>query len=158
MSATNGISGMTARRRPDVWDDDWTWRDRGRWAWQNLVPVAAISLAAWAVFGVGQALERQTREADERRNQTCTLFETDHLQDVQSLKRTYERLPEALDFYMEAAPERLQPFLRATIAGDLERLEREAKADSAPPYCDEPGFGLPEPDPVIPKRPPGLFK
>ena len=114
-------------------------------------------IAALAALGsVAAGFYRLEREQTERRNQTCTLNEGDHLQDVTELRRTYKRLPQALEFYLETAPERLRPFLRNAIASDLVRLEKEARIDAAPQFCDEPGIGLPEPDPVIPKRPKGL--
>lgn len=104
-------------------------------------------------------IERIEREGRERRDQTCFLFETDHAADVKSLSDVYEYL-DALD-----ATERRLSINRGLIA-TLPDREREAGADQAPDFCDEPGadaeargepsVGLPEPDPVIPKRPPSL--
>ena len=84
-------------------------------------------------------------ESAERRDQTCNLFETDHLQDVRQLRATYR--------YLAGLPleERTRPLTQAVLQG-LPQLEREARADPAPDFCDEPFVGLPEPDPVIPKR------
>lgn len=104
--------------------------------------------------------ERQQSETDRlvARDQSCMLNERDHLQDVQELRRTYDRLPEALEFYDQVAPtEGFRVFLRQAVEADVRRLEKEARVDRAPEVCDEPGFGLPEPDPVIPERPPGAL-
>jgi hypothetical protein len=35
----------------------------------------------------------------------------------------------------------------------LSTTEAEARMDDAPPFCDDEGIGLPEPDPVVPPRP-----
>lgn len=115
----------------------------------------AALLVLTVLVAVGFYLLEQTRT--ESRDQLCMWFEPDHLEDVQELRRTYKRVPEALEFYIAAAPEKLRPFLENAVATDVARLEAEARVDSAPAFCDEPGVGLPEPDPVVPKRPKGLL-
>ena len=84
-------------------------------------------------------------ESAERRDQTCNLFETDHLQDVKRLRATYR--------YLAGLPrdERTRPLTQAVLRS-LPALEREARSDPAPQFCDETFVGLPEPDPVVPKR------
>jgi hypothetical protein len=115
-------------------------------------------VVAFAALGlVGAGFYHLNRETSERRSQTCTWFEGDHLDDVQQLRRAYKRIPEALEFYLEAAPKRLHPFLVGAVTSDVERLEAEARVDAAPEFCDEESVGLPEPDPVIPKRPKNLL-
>lgn len=92
---------------------------------------------------------RLDSERAERTDQNCKLFELDHLQDVRDLRDTYKFLSNK-----EAATE--NPGLTRFIILNLPRTEKEAKIDSAPEYCDDPGLGLPEPDPVIPNRPDNL--
>lgn len=94
-------------------------------------------------------------EGEQRRDQTCTIFETQHLQDVNRLKRTYE--------YLDSLPESEwdKPLTREIVL-QLNTVEEQARLDGAPNYCDEPGVkaeaegqkpvGLPEPDPVLPKK------
>jgi hypothetical protein len=88
------------------------------------------------------------REGAERRDQTCLLFEGQHLTEVKQLERTYEYLSGLSQAQLS------EPLNRAVMLG-LSAQEEEAK-DRAPAYCDVKGVGLPEPDPVIPKRPEGL--
>lgn len=85
-------------------------------------------------------------ERDIRSDQTCELFETDHLQKVQSLRRTYKYLA-------QLTPEEASQPLNRFIITILPQNEQEAVIDRAPEYCDEPNIGLPEPDPKIPDRP-----
>jgi hypothetical protein len=117
----------------------------------------AVLAAFTALVLVGVGFYHLDQETTERRSQTCLWFEGDHLDDVNQLRRNYKRLPGALEFYLEAAPKRLHPFLVGAITSDLERLEAEARVDAAPAFCDEPDVGLGEPDPVIPERPKNLL-
>jgi hypothetical protein len=112
----------------------------------------AVKQNADRVDEIDRLVTRIEVEGRERRDQACVLNERDHLADVQNLKRAYDRLPEAFAFYMSIAPADMKPLLRSMIAQDLKRLEQEARVDQAPEYCDEPGVGLVEPDPVIPER------
>jgi len=123
-------------------------------------------LAFWSVLGTERALDRAqenaaetAREGVERRHQICLSAEREHLNDVIGLRRTYS--------YLESLTptEREQTLNRFIIRG-LAQAEDKVNVDPAPAFCDEPGVqaerrgeppvGLPEPDPVIPKRPPGL--
>lgn len=94
-------------------------------------------------------------ESKERRNQTCRVFESAHKQEIDDLNGTYRYLAGA------PPPER-GTTLYTLILSNLKKLESEAKDDEdevgvvVPAYCDEPGIGLPEPDPVVPKRPAGI--
>lgn len=94
-------------------------------------------------------------ESKERRNQTCRVFESAHKQEIDSLNGTYRYLANA------PPPER-GTSLYDTILRNLKKLEAEAASDTdevgviVPEYCDEPDVGLPEPDPVVPKRPVGI--
>lgn len=110
-----------------------------------------------------RAIANVAREGRERRDQTCRLFEGQHLADVNRLKRTYtylEHLP----------PTERGTTLTVAVVRQLPEIETDARVDSAPPYCDEPGekaerlwneshgrrgappIGLPEPDPTLPER------
>lgn len=101
------------------------------------------------IKGLAAFDERLVKEQFERRDQSCRLFEGDHLADVQSLEKTYE--------YLGAlTPEERKTTLNKTILNGLAEQEREAKVDSAPDFCDKPNTGLPEPDPVVPTRPPSI--
>ena len=145
---------------------DWR-RFRQRW-WLRLYgpPIArdlwlivVTILVLQSVHANGNTIDRIEREGIERRDQTCTLFETDHLQDAQRLARTYQYLDNL------TPAQRREPLNQALVA-QLPETEAEARSDSAPPYCDEPGaeaekngaepVGLPEPDPILPERPASL--
>lgn len=106
--------------------------------------LALLSVAA--VIGIGLKTRADQRE---RLDQTCTLFETDHLRDVKKLRHTYRYL-------LALRPDERDDTINRFVRRDLPELERDARTDSAPEFCDEPGRGLPEPDPVVPRRPRAL--
>lgn len=100
-----------------------------------------------------------------RRSANCRVFENDHRDEVDQLIQSYS-------FY-EDPPQGLEALLLDPRAlAELAELERDAHSDLdkhgayVPRYCDVPGakaekagaapIGLPEPDPVIPKRPEGI--
>jgi hypothetical protein len=84
-----------------------------------------------------------------RRDQSCKLTETAQLKKVESLENTYR--------YLSAlTTEERATTLNRFIFQGLRKQEQEARIDSAPKFCDEPGIGLPEPDPPIPARPQNL--
>ena len=96
-------------------------------------------------------LAEQAQERTIRSDQACELFETDHLQDVQSLGATYKYLA-------QLTPEERNQALNRFILLQLPQTEQQALVDRAPEYCDETtptgdDVGLPEPDPVVPDRP-----
>jgi hypothetical protein len=120
-----------------------------------IAALAALVLAGASILLSAVLFTRLDSEGAQRRDQSCRLFEADHLADVQRLKRTYE--------YLDRLPVReYGSTLTREIVRSLPTLEDEARADSAPDFCDEPGakaekagadpVGLPEPDPFIPKR------
>jgi hypothetical protein len=111
-----------------------------------------------------KTLEKIEQEGVERRDQSCTIAEREHLRAVESLRSTY--------LYVVNLPEEeLSSTLNRTIISQIPQTEERAKTDVAPPFCDEPGqveeerykrtqgefgsppVGLPEPDPEIPERP-----
>lgn len=84
-------------------------------------------------------------ETKDRVSQTCELFEGAHLNDVTQLKQTYK--------YIDAlGPREVKDTINQFIISGLPELELKARSDPAPEYCDEPDVGLPEPDPVLPKK------
>lgn len=112
-----------------------------RWG-RDMTTFAAVALAAWAVLNT-------VHERASRTDQTCTVFEQQHKDDVDQLIATYRYLASL------SGEELAQP-LNRFVLGSLPGVIREAQTDDAPPYCDEPGVGLPEPDPVVPERPRAL--
>jgi len=84
-----------------------------------------------------------------RRDQSCREFEQDHLDEVEELRERYAYLRRVEE------DERENTVTRIVLRG-LPVIEARARRDTAPAYCDGPNIGLPEPDPRIPCRPPGL--
>jgi hypothetical protein len=104
-----------------------------------------------ALLANHDAIELISRESRERRDQTCTISERQHQQDVLQLRRTYRYLVDPEQF-----GDRKGSDLYNVVLAQIGRTENEARIDRAPHFCDEPGIGLPEPDPVLPTRPTGL--
>lgn len=114
------------------------------------ISLVALVLAGASILLSSFLFTKLSDEGAERRDQSCRLFESDHLADVTRLERTYEFL---------GRQRRPSSLVREVVRG-LPELEREARLDRAPAYCDEPGaaaeragenpVGLPEPDPVLP--------
>lgn len=117
-------------------------RRTDRWRPLN---AAALILAAASILLSAWLYARIVSEGRERRDQSCLQNERRHLDDVQQLRNTYE--------FLEHLPrsEWGTPLTRA-IVRQLPQIERDARVDVAPKFCDEHGIGLPEPDPVVPKR------
>lgn len=109
------------------------------------LPGIALVLAALSIFLSVVLFAKIQSEGRERRSQSCLSSEGKHLDEVNQLKRTYG--------YLERNREHLNVGLAAEIMRVLPETERHAMHDAAPAFCDEPGIGLPEPDPKIPKRP-----
>lgn len=120
----------------------------GRWG-RDLTVAVAVGLALWGVIGTQANVSRLEKESHDRIDETCRISETKQKSDVDALAATYRYLGQL------KAAEFSQAINRAVLAG-LPRTVREAQTDDAPDYCDEPHVGLPEPDPVLPKRPPGI--
>lgn len=110
----------------------------------------------------------QYTNTEERRtslDQFCLVQEQRHMDQITNLRRTYQYLDQL------TAAQRLESFNGAIIRL-LPETEQEAKTDVAPPICDtkrktgvlgvllnigtEKDYGNPEPDPVVPERPPSL--
>lgn len=107
-----------------------------------------VRIADFRKLQMLQAIESQQRLNDTRTrvDESCKISERGHLEDVRQLRQTYRYL-------LQLTPAERQQPLNRFIIGQLPRTEREARTDNAPSYCDRAGVGLPEPDPVIPKRP-----
>lgn len=115
----------------------------------------ALVLAGASIMLSAYLFSRLATEGAERRDQSCEQFEGDHLADVKRLKRTYA--------YLDKLPrEEWGKPITVAIVQQLPELEEQARKDSAPEFCDEPGakaeargedpVGLPEPDPDVPDR------
>lgn len=108
-------------------------------------------------------LRRINMESTERRNQICLSDEREHKENVDRLVRTYG--------YIESlTPRQRGNAINQAVILQLPVTEKTAQTDTAPDFCDEPGVkneklyqrtqgeqgkppvGLPEPDPVVPKR------
>jgi hypothetical protein len=119
-----------------------------------LALVAGLVGITFAVAGyvkAENAIKQVVAEGAERRDQSCLHDEIDQRADVRGLRLTYK-------YIVKLTPrQRATPF-NALLIQQLPRSEREAGRDDAPPFCDEPGFGLPEPDQPIPDRPAELIE
>jgi hypothetical protein len=126
-------------------DKDFWRQPVARWA----VVAAYVFIAVAAGYGQAQDAHRRNdlkKETTERLDQSCTIFEQQHLEDVIQLAKTYQYLD---NLSVQQRTEGLNVF----IIKDLPETEKKAKTDSAPDFCDEPNLGLPEPDPTLPTKP-----
>jgi hypothetical protein len=98
------------------------------------------------------AINNINKERQERADQACLGAETLHQTEIKDLRRTYA--------IMENPPPVLETLLKNPLL--LEQTKEEIKAALndedefgvfVAPYCDEKGFGRPEPDPKVPKQP-----
>jgi hypothetical protein len=97
------------------------------------------------VISIALVFIEQQNSTNQRIDETCQLFEADHKADVEALVSTY-------NYLNQLRPKEADDTINQTIITNLPQLEREARTDTAPPFCDEPNRGLPEPDPEIPTR------
>lgn len=126
-------------------------RSAQRWGMVGvLLAAVAVALSVWLFV-------RAEGEGNERRDQTCEVFEGTHAEEVKGLKDVYQ-------FLVDQSPEERKSTLSRFIVRELPRTEAEAKSDSdrlgqqVPTYCDKDGIGRKEPDPKVPKRPKALEK
>ena len=136
----------------------------------NLVTVAAVGLAAIAVVVADDATEEAKRSSAQalraskathaavrrmkraqraRIHATCLIQEGKQRSDISALRRTYEYLS-------GLEPSEFGTPLNRAVLANLPATIREAQTDDAPFYCDRKGVGEAEPDPDLPKRPPGI--
>lgn len=112
----------------------------------------AASDAKVAANQAKQAIREVKREGRRRRDNTCQGSEGQHLQEIIDLRRTYK-------FYSDPPPEFAGLLQNPLVIQNLREDLRNAKQDDdrfgvfVPAYCDEPGIGRKEPDPIIPKPP-----
>ncbi len=91
------------------------------------------------------------QESKKRRDQTCALLEATHKRNVDNLNSTY-------DYISELKEREVHDTLTIFVLRNLPQAETSTRIDDAPQFCDEPGIGLPEPDPVINERPERVSK
>lgn len=123
--------------------------------WRELAAILAALNMLVSVYLFTEVRDKAAageRETVARRSDNCAVFEGQHLQEVKGLRDTYE--------YLTAVPRRRWDSTRRFVyETTLPRLEAEARDDEdldgaqVPHYCDMPGLGRPEPDPVVPDRP-----
>lgn len=118
--------------------------------WAALViGLLAVTVSLVGLFHQSRDLsaEQQQRQRDSvaRIDQSCALAEQKQKDDVHQLRETYG--------YLVRHRDSLDRGLAKEIVRALPEAEHRAQQDDAPPYCDEPNVGLPEPDLPIPPRP-----
>ncbi len=114
--------------------------------WALAAAGLVIAVLSWGVLRGAASVDDINRESTERIHQTCSLFERAHLSDVQRLRRLYQYLG-------QLRPDERDDAINRFVLATLPETEREARIDTAPEYCDRRNVGLPEPDPVVPRRP-----
>lgn len=124
--------------------------------WRTTIWVCGVASVAFSVYmslsvsiGNKQLLAKVSSESRKRQDQTCSVFERAFAVDVEQLSGTYK-------YILQLTPEEKKNTLNRVIISQLPAIEARTHEDRAPAFCDKPGVGLPEPNPVIPKRPPGL--
>lgn len=117
---------------------------RGR-QWFRFAVTVSVLLASASVFLSVVLFAHVSNEAQDRRDQECSIFEQRHLDTVGQLAATYQ--------YLETLPsaDYGTNLTKAVIRG-LASQEQRARGLSVPIYCDAPGVGLDEPNPTLPAR------
>lgn len=92
-----------------------------------------------------QAIARSDKEGRDRRDQTCTIAERDYAFQVNQLRGTYRYLA-------SLSKAESQSTLNQFVVRNLPQQERRLRLEHPPSFCDKPGIGLPEPNPVLPKH------
>lgn len=107
--------------------------------------VEAAKDAGDAADQAKHAISSFKKESFQRRDDSCEISEREHLTDVKALRQTYK--------YIDSLkPDEVKDTLNQFIIANMPQTEQNARIDVAPEYCDEPHIGLPEPDPVLPKK------
>jgi hypothetical protein len=93
------------------------------------------------------AIELIAREGQERRDQTCRLFEGDYREDETAWRAEQERLDRTLDYIRGLSPRQRKRGINPAVIANLPNVRqdvRDAKReiDRPPKYCAEPGVGL----------------
>lgn len=128
--------------------------------WSELIPVFALCIALYAVIEVEGTVNSIQQEGVDRRDQTCVVFERDAIAAKVSYVNARDQLGQTEEYLSNLTPEDKNSSINVAVAANLPRLKnavdqrwREARAAKAPDYCDLPGVGLHEPNPVLPARP-----
>ena len=144
----------------------WVFLRRLYLIWVAAVPAVAVIAALVAVLEVqdqvdeiAQIQQEQIAEGVERRDQTCTAFERDAIIATRFYRDARRAYGSTIQYLDNLPPREARTLLNRTVKERLPRLRREvhqryeeAKATAAPPFCDEPQVGLPEPDPFLPEK------
>lgn len=118
--------------------------------YRDLWLLVVTGLTLWAIFATQAHVDDIEQEGLARRDQTCRLFERDEKAAIDQLTGTYQYL-------RGLSVAELKSPLNQAVRAQLDQVESNARASNAPPYCDQPGVGLPESlEQPIPGRPPGL--
>jgi hypothetical protein len=118
--------------------------------WRFTTSLALVLSAGSVLFTVLLFTDLRD-EIAQRRDQACVITEREQDAEVQALVNTYRYLS-------ELTGEQLHDPLNRAVLRQLPMVEARARADNAPPYCDEEGVGLPEPDRRVPERPRVLWR
>jgi hypothetical protein len=117
-------------------------------AFGTLFAIVEVSNVAEEAHEATERIEKSDKASAVRssdiRDQVCQVFESQHQADVQALRDTYKYLDTVVKRGETAST------LNQFIIRGLPVTEAEARRDPAPQFCDGPGLGLPEPDPVLP--------
>ncbi len=98
-------------------------------------------------FMVSAWLYSQTvGEVAVRVDQTCRIFEQNHRSSV-------SRYKSSLDYLVKLPPAERNQGINRAVLKNLPVLRQETLRDKAPAYCNEPGVGLPGPEPSVPRDP-----
>jgi hypothetical protein len=121
----------------------WVWWDV--WA-RDFIVVVAIALSLWSTYLSHQQVKQVKQESTERRDQTCVIFERQAQAAVDQVVATYK-------YIAGLKPHELAEPLNQAVLAQLPQTVANANNSEAPPYCDQPGVGLPEPNPQLPNPP-----
>jgi hypothetical protein len=121
--------------------------------WQDVIPLFALGIALFAVLHLNH-------ESAQRRDQNCIVFERDAIAAKTAYVTAKEQLDNTERYLANLPAAERKTTINVAVAANLPRLEetvdlqwRNAKASAAPPYCDQPGVGLDEPNPALPSKP-----
>lgn len=132
--------------------------------WATLRLLAFVLVAAASIYSSARtfsladqnraALDQIKAEGVERRDQICTAAESADLANVTRLRRTY-------DYLQALSPAEFDTPINRAVLVSLPQVESDAKTPTAPAFCDVTlkhgvPVGLPEPNPIVPTRPPEL--
>lgn len=142
--------------------------------WPALRLAAFVLLAIASIYAAARTFELadENRKAVARievqridsRNQICLSDEREHKDKVNQLVRTY-------DYIAKLKPSDYDQTINVAVILQLPQTEKAGQTDTAPDFCDitrhvrgkdgklhDVAVGLPEPDPVVPKRPAQVTK